>query len=170
MLYSINNSIKGRGTMSLQIGLQKSNKDSLYKDRLVVRRHEYDPDSKKTKSGKVIFSCKKVGAPKELPEEKLETFQVTNEEHQQYKDFINKLREEEHDKEIGLTKNLLKSYLDDGIKRFAERSDGVTLEELEELDGLLVEFRKQVTRHKKLAKKRMKQPTEKQLELTEKQQ
>lgn len=155
--------------MSLQIGLQKSNKDSKDKDRLVVRRHEYDPDSKKTKSGKVIFSCRSCIAPSELPEDKIETFQVTNEEHQQYKDFVLKLREEAHDQRIGLNKDLLKSRLKDSIKTFSERSDGVTLEELEELDGLLVEFRKQVTRHKKLAKKRMKQPTEKQLELTEKQ-
>ncbi len=141
--------------MSLQISLQKTNAKSYYKDRVVVRRFTYDKETQKTKAGKVIFSCNIHGLPNELPPPKIEEFQVTTEEHQQFVDWANKHKESVKEKKMN-------EYLSDisaslnfkarGLKRYTSE---FPVEQIEDVEVAIKNLKAELTRLKKNAKKRI---------------
>lgn len=140
--------------INFQISLQKSNSNSLRKDRLVVRRTQYDPKLKRSKALGMVFSCKDYEMPSELPSDTIQAHNVTDEEHEKYKTFISDLRQKEHSERVGVNLRVCTSTVNSAVKSLSERSDGVTLSEIEKAEAAIKELKKQLARHKKNAKKR----------------
>lgn len=143
--------------MSFQINLQKTNKDSQTKDRLIVRRYVYDSDTKRSKAGKVIFSANINKLPDELPPIKIKAFDVTESEQEQYIDTVRKLKVKMHENKLSIELRSTNENIIDLTRYLEERSDGVTVEEIEAIENAMLELRKQLTRHKRNATHRVKQ-------------
>lgn len=140
--------------MSLQISYQKANKTSFYKDTIVVRRFEYDKETKKTKAGKVILSSRVHRMPDEIPAEKIKAHSVTIEEQEQYKNAVKEYKEE-HEKLStntrinSLTRDIL--FLKDNL---SDKTGGIDVSLFDDLDSALKELKAEIARLKKNEKKR----------------
>ena len=139
--------------MSFNINFQKTNKTSLVPDRIVVRRFWYDKKEKKQKS-KTIFTASKYIAPIKLSDEIIAKHDVTKEEQQQYQDFMLKVTEESADASFAYELESITNKIEGYTKSLEQRSDGVTLSEIEKFEEIYTTFKKQLSRHKRNAKKR----------------
>lgn len=139
---------------NLQISLQKSNSTSLRKDRIIVRRTQYDSSLKRSKALGMLFSCKDYEAPIELPADVIEAHCVTKEEQEKYNNFVCKMRNSEHSKKAGAELRFCCSMIKGAVIALSERSDGVSISEIEAAEVAINELKAQLARHKKNAKKR----------------
>ncbi|HCE1526054.1 TPA: hypothetical protein NGR28_004604 [Vibrio parahaemolyticus] len=139
--------------MSFNINFQKTNKTSIVPDRLVVRRFWYDKETKKQKS-KTIFTASRYSAPIKLSDEIIAKHEVTKEEQQQYQDFMLKVTTESADASFAYELESITNKLERYTASLEQRSDGVTLSEIERFEEVYTTFKKQLSRHKRNAKKR----------------
>ncbi|MGR5144856.1 hypothetical protein ACQKPX_24760 [Photobacterium sp. DNB23_23_1] len=139
--------------MSFNINLQKTNKDSSIPDRLVVRRFWYDSESKKQKS-KTIFTANKYSAPVKLPEDIIAKHDVTTEELEKYHWFVMSLHTKMNEESLSTGIETITRRMAELTEKLTDRSDGVTLSEIEKFEESYTAFKKQLTRHKRNAKKR----------------
>lgn len=142
--------------MSFQISFQKTNKDSKSKDRMVVRRYTYDKETQRSKAGKVIFSCHISKLPNDLPPHKIKAFDVTEDEQQQFSEAVQKAKLELHTDKVHVAIKDTSLSIIELTKALEERSDGVSLEELDCIENALADLRKQLTRHSRNEKHRLK--------------
>lgn len=139
--------------MSFNINLQKTNKESSTADRIVVRRFWYDSESKKQKS-KTIFTTNKYSAPVKLPADVIAKHNVTAEEVEKYHYFIADLNKELSELSITYSLEIITKKMKHLTESLSDRSDGVTLSEIEKFNEALPALRKQLARHKRNAQKR----------------
>lgn len=139
--------------MSFNINFQKTNKTSAYPDRMVVRRFWYCKEEKKQKS-KTIFTSNKHSAPFILPDDVIAKHDVTSQEAEQYNSFMLDLFKKKAEDSISLDLKVITMKMKQLEEVLKERSDGVTLSEIDEFNEVLPAFRKQLARHKRNAQKR----------------
>ena len=139
--------------MSFNINFQKTNKESKTLDRLSVRRFWYDNETKKKKST-VIFSVNRYSAPLRLPEERVTKFNVTPEEQNAYMDFVAKMYQEQEPKDVKSKLEALIQQIDELKELLESRTDGATLDLIENCTQSYKALSSQLARHKRNAIKR----------------
>ena len=139
--------------MSFNINFQKTNKTSIIPDRLVVRRFWYDKDTKKQKS-KTIFTARRYSAPVKLPSEIITKYDVTKEEQQQYQNFMVEVLKKREESSFSYELERITTAMEKHTESLKLRSDGVTLSEIEKFEEVYTSFKKELSRHKRNAKKR----------------
>ena len=115
----------------------------------LVRRWSYVPEKKRSMPT-TVYKVYRFEAPSQLPSDVVNEFSVTDEEHQEYIDFIARAKQESQEASARYNLRFLNESLNSArvALESKELRDSISLKEYEELSVTIGEIKKIVTKNK----------------------
>lgn len=115
----------------------------------LVRRWSYVPEKKRSMPT-TVYKVLRYEAPSELPEDVIKEFNITDEEHQNYIDFMGKTKKESLENRAKMSLRGLRYSLESARVALenSELRNEINLKEYEELSETIGEIKKLITKNK----------------------